>query len=109
MSEYKFPVEAGHIMMFARGVGDTNRIYFDEEYANNSEPGGIIAPPTFPRACSQFDPDYYLRPKPGEPWFGSAKEATGPPPHARGRCAHRHVPPRRDLGEGGQTLWQTAL
>jgi hypothetical protein len=37
----------------------------------------IIAPPTFAQASAQFDPDYFLRPKIGEPWFGSAKEATG--------------------------------
>ena len=79
MSEYKFPVEATHIMMFARSVGETNPIYYDEEYAKGTEPGAVIAPPTFGRACSQFDPDYDLRPKPGQPWFGSAKEATGIP------------------------------
>ena len=28
-----FPVEAGHIMMFARAVGDANKIYYDEAYA----------------------------------------------------------------------------
>ena len=65
MSEYKFPVEASHIMMFARSVGDTNRIYHDEEYAKGTEPGAVIAPPTFGRACTQFDPDYHLRPKQG--------------------------------------------
>ena len=29
----KFPVEASHIMMFARSVADGNQIYHDEEYA----------------------------------------------------------------------------
>ncbi len=29
----KFLVEASHIMMFARSVGDANPIYHDEEYA----------------------------------------------------------------------------
>ena len=73
----KFPVEASHIMMFARSVADENPIYHDEEYAATTEPGGIIAPPTFAQASAQFDPDYFLRPKTGEPWFGSGKEATG--------------------------------
>ncbi|MCH1615427.1 MAG: MaoC family dehydratase N-terminal domain-containing protein, partial [Acidimicrobiales bacterium] len=36
----------------------------------------IIAPPTFPQASAQFDPDYFLRPKIGEDWFGSGKEPT---------------------------------
>ena len=31
------------------------------------------APPSFAQAVAQFDPDYFLRPKPGEKWFGSAK------------------------------------
>ena len=77
MAAEKFPVEAGHIMLFARAVGDDNKIYYDENYAKNTEPGAIIAPPTFVQASAQFDPDYRLRPKIGQPWFGSGKEATG--------------------------------
>ena len=77
MAVGKFPIEAGHIMMFARAIGDANQIYYDEEYAETTEPGAIIAPPTFVQASAQFDPDYFLRPKIGEEWFGSAKEATG--------------------------------
>ncbi len=72
-----FPVEASHILMFARSVGDENRIYSDENYARDTEPGTIIAPPTFAQASAQFDPDYFLRPKVGKPWFGSGKEPTG--------------------------------
>ena len=66
-------------MLFARAVGDTNEIYYDEDYAKGTEPGGTIAPPTFVQASSQFDPENSLRPKIGEPWFGSGKEATGVP------------------------------
>lgn len=77
MAVERFPVEASHIMMFARSIGDPNPIYSDENYAKNSEGGRIIAPPTFPQASAQFDPDYVLRPKIGEPWFGSGKNATG--------------------------------
>jgi acyl dehydratase len=75
--EIKMPVEATHIMMFARSVGDDNPIYRDANYAKESEVGHIIAPPTFPRAVAQFDPDYHLRPKPGVKWFGSGKNPTG--------------------------------
>ena len=77
MAVDRFPIEAGHIMMFARAVGDTNQIYYDEGYAETTEPGGIIAPPTFVQASSQFDPSAGLRPTIGEPWFGSGREATG--------------------------------
>ena len=76
MAVDKFPVEASHIMMFARSLGDENPIYADAEYAAGTEPGAIIAPPTFVQASAQFDPDYFLRPRPGKPWFGSGKEAT---------------------------------
>ena len=77
MAAKTFPIEAGHIMMFARSVGDDNKVYYDEEYAKGTEAGGIIAPPTFPQASAQFDPDYFLRPKVGQPWFGSGKNPTG--------------------------------
>jgi len=71
----KFLVEASHIMMFARSVGDANPIYHDEDYAKKTELGGIIAPPTFAQSSAQFDPDYFLRPKiGGEGWFGSVKK-----------------------------------
>ncbi len=72
-----FPVEFSHIMMFARSVGDDNPIYHDPEYAKGTPMGSVIAPPTFVQASAQFDPDYFLRPKPGKPWFGSGKEPTG--------------------------------
>ena len=80
----RFPVEASHIMMFARSVADGNPIYYDEEHAAGTEPGRIIAPPTFAQSSAQFDPDYFLRPKIGEPWFGSGKEATGIKPGGSG-------------------------
>ena len=80
----KFPIEASHIMMFARSIGDANPIYYDAEAAAHTEPGNIIAPPTFAQASAQFDPDYFLRPKIGEPWFGSGKEPTGIKPKEGG-------------------------
>ena len=77
MAVERFPVEASHILMFARSVGDTNPIYSDPEYAANSEVGSIIAPPTFVQASAQFDPDYFLRPKADKKWFGSGRTASG--------------------------------
>jgi hypothetical protein len=72
----RFPIEAGHIMMFARSVGDPNPVYYDDDHARSTEVGRIIAPPTFVQASAQFDPDYVLRPKIGQPWFGSGREPT---------------------------------
>jgi acyl dehydratase len=81
MAVDKFLIEASHIMMFARSVGDSNPIYHDEEYAKSTEIGGIIPPPTFAQSSAQFDPEYFLRPKVGgDGWFGSGKEATGSKP-----------------------------
>ena len=82
MAVDKFPVEASHIMMFARSVGDDNQLYYDDDYAKTTEPGSVIAPPTFVQSSAQFDPDYFLRPKIGETWFGSGKEPTGFKPKA---------------------------
>jgi acyl dehydratase len=77
MAEWSFPFEAGHIMMFARSIGDPNPTYYDAEKAKEGDAGGMVAPPTFIQASAQFNPDYFLRPKIGEPWFGSGKEPTG--------------------------------
>ncbi len=75
MAIERFPVEAGHIMLFARAIGDANPAY----YGALTGAGDVPAPPTFVQASAQFDPDYPLRPKIGEPWFGSGREATGRP------------------------------
>lgn len=77
MAVEKFPIEASHILMFARSIGDDNQIYYDADYAAGTEPGNVIAPPTFAQSSAQFDPNYFLRPKIGEDWFGSGKEPTG--------------------------------
>ena len=55
MAIERFPVEASHIMMFARSVADPNPIYYDEDYAKGTEVGHIIAPPTFAQASAQFE------------------------------------------------------
>ena len=40
-------VERGAIAKFARSYGETNPLYFDEDYARTTRFGGIIAPPTY--------------------------------------------------------------
>ena len=74
----KFLIEASHIMMFARSIGDDNPIYYDKSFKSESGCEGVIAPPTFAQSSAQFDPDYFLRPKiGGEGWFGSGREPSG--------------------------------
>ncbi|MFI5054515.1 MAG: MaoC family dehydratase N-terminal domain-containing protein [Acidimicrobiia bacterium] len=77
MTVERFPVEATHIMMFARAIGDPNPAFSDPDSTEARALGGVVAPPTFVMAGSQFDPDNPLRPKSGEPWFGSGREPSG--------------------------------
>ena len=56
------------MLAFARAIGDGNPAYRGPDAA---------APPTFVQASAQWDPDYPLRPRLGEKWFGSGREATG--------------------------------
>jgi acyl dehydratase len=96
-------------MMFARAVRDPNPIYADADYAATTEVGTVIAPPTFVQASAQFDPDYVLRPKLDEPWFGSGRNATSLPPDrasgagdggGRGLHAEQHYEYHRPLRAG---------
>ena len=41
MAVERFPVEAGHIMLFARAIGDPNPAYCDAGYAASTEVGTI--------------------------------------------------------------------
>ena len=46
-----FPVTSEMIVSFARSTGESSPLYLDEEAAQNSKHGGIIAPPTY---CNMF-------------------------------------------------------
>ncbi|WP_195891930.1 MaoC family dehydratase N-terminal domain-containing protein [Neobacillus dielmonensis] len=49
---FSFEVEKRHIRQFAHAIGDRNPLYTDQNYAENTFYGGLIAPPTFPVAIS---------------------------------------------------------
>ena len=70
-----FPIEATHVLMFARAIHDEDPVFRDPDVARARGLEGIPAPLTFVQAGAQFDPDYPLRPKTGEPWFGSGADA----------------------------------
>lgn len=109
MTAPRFPVEAGHIMMFARAVGDDNPVYHDPDHPATIAAGGILAPPTFVQASAQFDPDYPLRPRLGEPWFGSGATASGGTRPGGGRGglhAEQHFTYHRPL-HAGEVLFPT--
>jgi acyl dehydratase len=103
LAKITFPVEATHIMMFARAIGDENPVYHDAAKAKATEAGGIIAPPTFPQAVAQFDPEYHLRPKVGQKWFGSGGKPSGldeKPSSSGGLHAEQHYEYHRPLRAG---------
>ncbi|OBY28992.1 hypothetical protein ACT18_25515 [Mycolicibacter kumamotonensis] len=52
-------------------------MYLDAAYADGTEVGHVIAPPTFTMAAAHFDPDWPLRPQPGRPWRGSGRTPSG--------------------------------
>jgi hypothetical protein len=89
----RFPVEAGHVLMFARSLG-----------AADPEGGlpapGDPAPPTFAQASAQFDPDYPLRPRPGGEWHGSGGEAGLVKEGAGGLHAEQHFTYHRPVRVG---------
>jgi acyl dehydratase len=97
----RFLVEATHILMFARAIGDPNPVYSDPESPQSVALGGVIAPPTFVMAGAQFDPDNVLRPRPGEPWFGSGREPSGAPRSGTGALhAEQHFEYHRPIHAG---------
>ena len=108
MAVERFPIEASHIMMFARSVGDYNKIYYDANYAQDSEVGAIVAPPTFVQASAQFDPNYGLRPRPdGKGWMGSGSKPTSvvrPQPQQEAKPKEEKASSERSTGGGGGVL-----
>jgi hypothetical protein len=94
MAAQRFPVEAGHVLMFARALGDTSGAYSDANFADTGLVG-LAAPPTFPQAAAQFDPDYPLRPHPRRVWMGS--------PASSGRVDHEPDTHDRRADDRSQT------
>ena len=87
---YRFPVDLTSIMLFASALGETNPIYYDEDWARQTPLGGVIAPPTFSIASSHWDPDYPLR--------GIRKIPARPP------AAEQAKPAEKSGGGGGGGL-----
>ena len=67
----RFAVEAGHVMLFARAIGDPNPIYRDAAYARQSPFGGVVAPPPFTEAALRRT----ARPCAARPQLGKERQA----------------------------------
>ena len=100
MAARRFPVEAGHVLLFARALGAADPVERDGEVGGGLPAPGDPAPPTFAIAGNQFDPDYPLRPRPGEPWHGSGSDAGLVTPGAGGLHAEQHFTYHRPLRVG---------
>ncbi|MCB0996678.1 MAG: MaoC family dehydratase N-terminal domain-containing protein [Acidimicrobiales bacterium] len=74
---FEVPVEGTHILQFARSIADDNPVYSDREAALAGGFPERLAPPTFLVAADTFDPAYDRRPRTGERWLGSGREAIG--------------------------------
>src|SRR4051794_38809043 len=92
MVAQRFPIERGHVQRFARSLGDPA--------ADGNRP--LAVPPTFTMANAEFDPDWWLRPKPDEPWFGSGR-TPGEPGTGKGLHAEQHYVYHRPI-EVGEVL-----
>jgi acyl dehydratase len=79
VTAFRFPVEAGHILQFARAIGDPNPVYTDAAHARSLGFADVLAPPTFYEAGAHFDPDDSCRPQLSPPWWGSSGVPTGDP------------------------------
>jgi len=93
--------------MFARAIGDESPAYVG---ADGSPPDAVIAPPTFAWASAQFDPNYHLRPRPDQPWFGSARGPggrTGEAPKSGALHAEQHFEHLRPIRAGDRLTVET--
>ncbi len=90
MAAGQFPVEAGHVLAFARSLGS----------AEGLPRAGDVAPPTFLIAGAQFDAEYPLRPRPGVPWHGSGGDAGLVTEGAGGLHAEQHFVYHRPVRVG---------
>lgn len=89
----RFPVEAGHVLMFNRALGAA-----DPE--GGLPAAGDAAPPTFAIATRQFEPHTPLRPQPSVPWHGSGAEAGLAKEGAGGLHAEQHFTYHRPVRVG---------
>ncbi|UGQ11257.1 MaoC family dehydratase N-terminal domain-containing protein [Yinghuangia sp. ASG 101] len=97
MAVTAFPVEAGHLLVFARAIGDHDPAY----HADLADPGARpVAPPTFTMAAAHHDDEYPLRPLPGKEWFGSGAGAGFTLDGADGLHAEQHFEYHRPLRVG---------
>lgn len=75
MGAYAFDIEAGHVLAFARAVGD-------EQLAQDVPVPGTPVPVTFPAAAVQFDPTHMRGLRPSGALAAASSTAGGSVLHA---------------------------
>jgi hypothetical protein len=88
---FKFHVDRTAIMLFASAIGETNKIYYDEDFATGTPLGGVIAPPSFPTSSSQWDGGYFLR---------GVRQIPEPPPRPEPTAEEKEQRAKRSGGGG---------
>ncbi len=100
MAARRFPVEAGHVLAFARALGAADPPPTSPSPFTGLSGAGDAAPPTFAIASAQFDQDYRLRPRPGAQWHGSGGDAGLVTEGAGGLHAEQHFIYHRPIRVG---------
>jgi acyl dehydratase len=77
MRNFLFPVDASHVLQFARAIGDPSPVFSDPDYVAVARLGELTPPPTFLIAADHFDPECPRRPAMGEAWPGSGRITEG--------------------------------
>lgn len=70
-ASFALPIEAGHVKLFLRAIGA------EECELAELAPGLPVPALTFVQVADHFDPAFPRRPRPSEPWLGSASTPSG--------------------------------
>lgn len=99
---FDFPIEEGHIVTFARSLGEVNPVFYGSSFGSDGG-GPIVAPPTFTQASIRFSPVNPMRPSLGE----DSRRATSEQLENSGRGTQLHAEQHfeyRRLVVAGETL-----
>jgi hypothetical protein len=70
---FSFPIEAGHVLQFARAIGDPAQDYYTAATHGAAKPPAV--PPTFVQASTTYDPASPVRPSAAGTWAPSKDAA----------------------------------
>jgi hypothetical protein len=80
------PVEIGHVLAFMRALGNEDPVPLTGP-GLTAQTAEVVAPPTFCISSAIFDPEYPMRPKPGDVWVGARRSGSADPEESSERAA----------------------